>query len=129
MGVGERILERLAEVEAEASKRKGTAYETWHYEPDGLGRAGGRVVGNGAFTEVVNDWHGSGFVDVAAHIALNDPAHVLRLVAALRAVVELHEPVDPCDAHDASMRSVPCDTLLAIAAIWADAGDGAGGEL
>ena len=49
-----------------------------------------------------------------------DPARVLREVEALRRIVDEHHPVDPCDAHDASFRSISCDTLRALAAIWAD---------
>lgn len=55
-----------------------------------------------------------------AHIARHDPARVLREVEALRRIVDEHHPVDPCDAHDASFRSISCDTLRALAAIWAD---------
>jgi hypothetical protein len=31
--------------------------------------------------------------------------------------------VDPCDAHDADGRTVPCATLLALAAVYADHSD------
>jgi len=43
----------------------------------------------------------------------------LRHVATLRAIVEIHRiGYDPCDAHDASLKSVPCETLLHLAADW-----------
>lgn len=46
---------------------------------------------------------------------------VLAEVAAKRAIVELHHPVDPCDAHNGStFESVPCETLATLAAIYAD---------
>lgn len=52
----------------------------------------------------------------AAHIALNDPAHVLAWVTALRAVVEHHADGGPDDICAADF---PCFTIRAIAAIWA----------
>lgn len=39
---------------------------------------------------------------------------------AKRRIVELHGSVDPCDAHDASFRTVPCDTIRALALPYAD---------
>lgn len=67
--------------------------------------------------------HGAEGAD-AYHIALNDPAAVLALVAGLRAVLALHSErddppssfirCDECGDH----RGWPCPTLLAIAAIW-----------
>jgi hypothetical protein len=45
---------------------------------------------------------------------------VLREVEAKRQIIDEHHPIDPCDAHDASLRSVPCDTLLLLALPYAD---------
>lgn len=54
-------------------------------------------------------------------LMLFDPEAVLRQCAALRAIVTEHRiGSDPCDAHDARMESIPCDTVTAIAAIWSD---------
>lgn len=100
MGVGERILARLAEVEAVALAAIHDSYG-------------------------VGEWAGDQGIATDAHIALNDPAHVLRWVAALRAVVELHMSCDDVSYGDDST----CPELALIAAIWGDAGDGAGGEL
>ncbi|MBF6672432.1 DUF6221 family protein [Glutamicibacter sp. FBE19] len=36
------------------------------------------------------------------------------------AIVDLHSPIDPCDAHDEQMKSISCDTLRALAAIYSD---------
>ncbi len=47
-------------------------------------------------------------------------ARMLREVDAKRKILAEHTPNDPCDAHDASLRSIPCDTLRALAAIWSD---------
>lgn len=59
--------------------------------------------------------------DVAEWIAARDPRGALRDVEAKRKILAEHAPgIDPCDAHDASMRTIPCDTLLYLAAIWAD---------
>jgi len=40
-------------------------------------------------------------------------------VDAKRRILAEHHPVDPCDAHDASGRSIPCDTLLLLALPYA----------
>jgi hypothetical protein len=64
----------------------------------------------------------------AAHMALNDPAHVLRLCTALRAVVELHGPNDSgwycltCGDIDEHPVDYPCPTLTALAAGWGVSG-------
>lgn len=55
----------------------------------------------------------------ADHIARHDPARVLREVEAKRRILDEHYPVDPCDAHDASARTIPCDTLLLLALPYA----------
>ncbi|WP_433252904.1 DUF6221 family protein [Streptosporangium sp. CA-135522] len=50
-----------------------------------------------------------------------DPVRVLREVEAKRQILSAHAPGNnPCDAHDASMRSVPCDTVLLLALPYAD---------
>lgn len=54
----------------------------------------------------------------AVHIALHDPASVLRDVEAMRRILAAHYPVDPCDAHNAALESIPCETLLALASRW-----------
>ena len=57
-------------------------------------------------------------------IADHDPARVLREVAAKRAILAEHAAgADPCDVHDASLRTIPCDTVLHIAAVWSDHDD------
>lgn len=58
----------------------------------------------------------------AAHIAANDPAHVLRLTTALRKVVNEHWPVDPC-AGTFGPDGAPCPTLAALASVWDEPGD------
>ena len=49
-----------------------------------------------------------------------DPARVLAEVDAKRRIVDEHHPVDPCDAHDAEMKTVSCDTLRLLALPYAD---------
>lgn len=57
----------------------------------------------------------------ASHIARHDPARVLAECKAKRAIVYLHRiGDDPCDAHDANYGSIPCDTILTLAAIYRD---------
>jgi hypothetical protein len=49
------------------------------------------------------------------------PARVLREVEALRVIINEHTPgTDVCDAHDAALETVPCPTLLTVAAIYSD---------
>lgn len=49
------------------------------------------------------------------------PARALREVEAKRAIAEIHgADSDPCDAHDAWMRSISCDTLRYLVAVWSD---------
>lgn len=58
---------------------------------------------------------------VGPHIARHDPVRVLREVAAKRTIITEHcVGSDPCDAHDAWYESIPCDTVRALAAIYAD---------
>jgi hypothetical protein len=56
----------------------------------------------------------------AEHIVRHDPARVLREVEMKRRIIDEHHPVDPCDAHDAELESIPCDTLLLLALPYAD---------
>lgn len=62
----------------------------------------------------------------AVHIARHDPARVLAECAAKCRIVEMHGGappfyVDPCDAHDPiTCETVPCPTLIALAARYAD---------
>jgi len=49
------------------------------------------------------------------------PSAVLAECAAKRAIIALHDlSLDPCDEFDASFKSVPCETLLTIAAVYKD---------
>ncbi len=58
---------------------------------------------------------------LAAHIARHDPARVLADVAAKRRIMDLHAiGHDPCDAHDASFESIPCDTMRLLALPYAE---------
>jgi len=68
----------------------------------------------------------------AHHIALHDPARVLREVAAKRAILALHLPmarrstgadggmVQDCQRCDQFPAQYPCDTVRALAAVHAD---------
>ncbi|GAA1138517.1 DUF6221 family protein [Nocardioides aquiterrae] len=50
-----------------------------------------------------------------------DDGRVLAECEAKRRIVGLHGRVDPCDAHDgATLETVECDTLRALAAVYAD---------
>lgn len=45
----------------------------------------------------------------------------MRECEAKRQIVKEHgSGFDPCDAHDADFRSVPCDTLLYLAVVYRD---------
>lgn len=55
----------------------------------------------------------------STHIARHDPARVLAEVAAKRRIIDEHLPIDPCDAHDAALRSIPCETLRLLASVYA----------
>lgn len=48
------------------------------------------------------------------------PTRVLAECAAKRAIIAEHAPVDPCDAHDAMFSTITCDTIRALAAVYAD---------
>lgn len=70
----------------------------------------------GTAVAVSREGGGVGLED-AAHIALWDPARVLREIAAKRAILELHAEAGMGDcAHS----SDPCPTLRHLAAVYAD---------
>lgn len=54
--------------------------------------------------------------DPREHIALNNPAFVLADIESKREILKRHYPVDPCEEHDASFKTIPCDTLRLLAA-------------
>ena len=57
----------------------------------------------------------------AAHIAANDPAHVLRTVAAHRAILDQHPADEEREWRCAECRSLrPCPTVKLVASIYAD---------
>jgi len=57
----------------------------------------------------------------AEHITRHDPARTLADIAAKRRILEEHAPGrDRCDEHDASFRTIPCPTILALASVYAD---------
>lgn len=56
----------------------------------------------------------------AEHFARWSSKRVLAEIDAKRRILDLHHPIDPCDAHDASFNAVPCDTVLALAQPYAD---------
>lgn len=50
-----------------------------------------------------------------------DPARVLAEVEAKRRILDEHDPShDPCDAHDAALRTITCDTVRLLALPYAD---------
>jgi Family of unknown function (DUF6221) len=55
-----------------------------------------------------------------AHINRWRPARVLAECDAKRRIVAEHADIDPCDAHDAAFKSIPCDTLRLLALPYAD---------
>lgn len=82
--------------------------------PDGRWRRSGVRLGRieTASDNVVTSGEGSPDAMQAAHIAAVDPAHRLRDVALKRAILAGHTiGHDPCDAHDASLRSAWCATV------------------
>lgn len=109
MTVTEFIEARLSEAEKAARKASGrserwTRQGTWWLE--------------GVEHEVVGDEEAFCHPHNAVHIALNDPAHVLAWVAALRAVVEIASGECTACAIEAEPCELP-EVLRAIAAIWA----------
>lgn len=100
------LLARIAEDEEIA---RSAALPPWKHE--------GYAVANHTLIVETDD------VEDAEHIARWDPTRVLAECEAKRRIVELHRSdigADPCDAHDASLASVDCDTLLALAQVYAD---------
>lgn len=59
----------------------------------------------------------------AGHITQHGPARVLREIEAKRRIIDKHYPVDPCAAHNASIETIPCDTLLLLALPYSDYSD------
>lgn len=54
---------------------------------------------------------------IIKHVALHDPVYVLADIASKRRIVAEHAAGnDPCDAHDANLETIPCDTLRLLAA-------------
>lgn len=99
--------ERWAELQATALDASTSNGREWtsHYQPIDNALITGDL--DGPFSNVVafdegapNEWQ-------AAHIALNDPASVLRRVAAERKLAALHVPV-PCPDHDDLLRLPVC---------------------
>jgi hypothetical protein len=56
----------------------------------------------------------------ASHAIAWQPQRVLAECEAKRRIIAEHSPVDPCDAHAADYRTIPCDTLLFLASVYAD---------
>lgn len=142
--VVETINARLDEWEAAAKAATPGPWQWWNLEGADQGWSGqgpdletverGPVYSDGsqgAAHTVVSAWgHDAWGITVeetdAAHIALNDPAAVLAMVAGLRAVVALHTGDRDCGF---ACRNTTCPTLRAIAAMWptpAPAQDGSG---
>lgn len=67
---------------------------------------------------------GSLMLDRAKHIAAFDPARVLAECESKRRIIAEHGAnkyrVDPCDAHDARLETIPCATLRLLALPYAD---------
>lgn len=51
------------------------------------------------------------------------PCYPMRDIDSKRRILDEHHPRDPCDAHDASFETIPCDTLLLLALPHADRPD------
>lgn len=130
MTLTEFLLARIAEDEAVARRRVGTGFHHFERIPH-EGKAGGRI---GYW---LDDWQGSGFIDVTEHIARHDPARVLAECEAKRRIIELHHPKEPdgCDAWndgrcivcvkfhadmDCEQMAYPCPTIRALAQPYAD---------
>lgn len=62
--------------------------------------------------------------EIGDHIAANDPAHVLRIVAAHRRIVARHQPCgvvgDVCTWCDIKSDPCPCPDLLDVVGIYRD---------
>lgn len=106
------ITARLDEDEDEAREALRAHPGPWSADHASINDAAGNTV---VYDEY--HWGGSAF----AHIVRHEPARVLRQVKALQVLVSIHNPgTDPCDAHDAAMRTVPCEVLTCVAAIYSD---------
>lgn len=105
-------------LEARLAEDEAVALAITHIQDSKLGE----WTGKSAFLWILGDQK------VSNHIARHDPARVLREVAAKRAIIAEHHrasqwggPVDVCDAHDgATMATIVCDTMLALAAVYSD---------
>jgi len=92
------------------------------------GTIGARWWGAGSDVMAGRDDHvaavSTGDLAVADHIARWDPARVLAECDAKRRIIGVHGlnefNVDPCDAHDDTFASVPCDTVRLLALPYAD---------
>lgn len=49
------------------------------------------------------------------HIATHDPRDTIARCGAELAIIDAHYPIDPCDAHDASLNTIACPTLEHLA--------------
>ncbi len=133
------LADKLAEVEAVANA---ATPGPWHVAHDYFGPCVQAFDGFSVADERDNDHHaqyatGEPLVKAdCAHVALNDPAHVLRLVAATRNILELHHfdasedgaPVldrggrlwcPLCSVGDGGPIALwPCPTITALATGW-----------
>ena len=109
--LGEFLMTRIAEDEAVA---RAAHYEgqRWYAEEEIVDRWPECDCGTPVMTanrkdeaRFVADWH---------------PARILAECDAKRRIVAEHAPIDPCDAHDASFETMPCDTLRFLALPYAD---------
>lgn len=74
-----------------------------------------------AFRDLAEVMRYTGKAELAAFLDEQEARVLAECEAKRRIVIEHAENryrVDPCDAHDADGRTVPCATLLAIAAIY-----------
>ena len=56
-----------------------------------------------------------------AHLRRYHPARMRAEIEAKRRIIAIHGAgADPCDAHDGSFETIPCDTLLLLALPYAD---------
>lgn len=120
MTLADFLLARIAEDEAAA---RSAHPSPWKHSPWHPGRF--------ACIEAPASMHGGNRVVILSkdpdsvmsvpHILRWEPARVLAECEAKRRIVEIHQiGNDPCDEHDASMRSIPCETLQLLALPYAD---------
>ena len=115
------ILARVAEREAAA---KAAAKEQSHADGDGMHWHGGedRDVYEGESNSYVacGPW-GSELGVTGIHIAMHDPARVLRQCEAIRRIVEEHGDDEWCNVcYDYKPMDAPCLTLRALGSFWSD---------